>query len=84
VVGVIIRLGLTAERRAVAVGFGVVLGGALGNLVDRALREGHGFLGGRVVDFVDLRWWPVFNVADASLWVGIGILLLASIGEAKR
>ena len=64
-----------------AVGYGVVLGGALGNLVDRALREGDGFLGGRVVDFIDLQWWPVFNVADASLWVGIGLLLL---GVAPR
>lgn len=79
VVGVIVRLGLTAERRTMAIGFGIVLGGALGNLVDRAVRHGDGFLGGRVVDFVDLGWWPVFNVADASLWVGIGILLLGSL-----
>ncbi len=78
IVAVLLRMGLTAERRAVAVGYGVVLGGAVGNLVDRALRDGHGFLGGRVVDFIDLQWWPVFNVADASLWVGIGLLLLAS------
>jgi signal peptidase II len=84
VVAVIIRMGLTAERRAVAVGFGVVLGGALGNLVDRAVRDGHGLFGGRVVDFVDLGWWPVFNVADASLWVGIGILLLASAKDGRR
>jgi lipoprotein signal peptidase len=34
-----------------------------------------------VVDFVDLRWWPVFNLADASLWVGIGILLLTTMRE---
>ena len=81
---VLVVLGLKAERRVVAVGYGVVLGGATGNLVDRAFRDGHGLLGGRVVDFVDLRWWPVFNVADASLWVGIGILLLASIREERR
>ena len=47
------------------VGAGLVLGGALGNLLDRLFREGDGFLGGAVVDFVDLQWWPVFNVADA-------------------
>ena len=67
IVAVLVRMGLTAETpRRSAVGSGVVLGGALGNLIDRALRDGHGFLGGRVVDFIDLQWWPVFNVADAS------------------
>ena len=56
-----------------------MLGGALGNLADRAFRAGDGFLGGRVVDMVDVQWWPVFNVADAALWVGIGVLVLDSI-----
>ncbi len=57
---------------------GIILGGALGNLTDRAFRSGDGFLGGRVVDMVDLQWWPVFNLADSALWVGVGVLLLAS------
>ena len=74
-------LGLRAERLAIAVGYGVIFGGALGNLLDRALRAGDGFLGGRVVDFVDLGWWPVFNVADAALWVGIAVLVLATVRE---
>ena len=73
---VLLRFGLQATSTGPALGFGVLLGGALGNLTDRALRAGDGFLGGRVVDMVDLQWWPVFNVADAALWVGIGILLL--------
>lgn len=76
--GVIVVMGLRADRRMAAVGLGVILGGALGNLADRAFRAGEGVLGGHVVDFVDLQWWPVFNVADASLWVGIGLLLLSS------
>lgn len=84
VVAVLIRLGMTADSRLWATGFGIVLGGALGNLTDRAFRAGDGFLGGRVVDFVDLQWWPVFNVADAALWVGIGVLLLASRREPAR
>ena len=55
----------------------MVLGGAVGNLPDRAFRAGDGFLGGGVVDFVDLQWWPVFNVADAAIVVGaIGLFLL--------
>ncbi|MFZ6002293.1 MAG: signal peptidase II [Actinomycetota bacterium] len=81
IVGVIIRLGLRAEQRLWAIGIGVVLGGALGNLSDRAFRAGEGLLGGRVVDFIDLQWWPVFNVADMSLWVGIGLILLAGWRE---
>jgi signal peptidase II len=44
--------------------FGLMLGGSLGNLVDRLFR------GGVVTDFVDLRWWPVFNVADSCVVVG--------------
>jgi signal peptidase II len=80
---VVIRLGLRAERRQWAVGLGVVLGGAVGNLVDRVLRAGDGLLGGHVVDFIDLQWWPVFNVADIALWVGIGLLGLASWREPE-
>jgi signal peptidase II len=72
------HLGWRADRLRWAAGLGVLLGGALGNLFDRALRAGDGVLGGHVVDFVDLQWWPVFNVADMALWVGIGLLLLSS------
>lgn len=78
VVAVIVRMGIRADRRPWALGLGIVLGGALGNLADRAFRAGDGLLGGRVVDMVDLQWWPVFNLADAALWVGIGVLVLAS------
>ncbi len=64
-----------------AAALGLVVGGALGNLLDRALRAGPGgadagFMGGAVVDFVDLGWWPVFNVADTAIVVG-GLLLAA-------
>ena len=57
-------------------GLGLVAGGALGNLGDRAFRSGDGFMGGAVVDFVDLQWWPVFNVADMALVCGVVLLLL--------
>ncbi len=63
---------------------GTVLGGALGNLADRAFRRGDGFLGGAVVDFIDLQWWPVWNVADAAVVVGAVLLVLATArGEAR-
>ncbi len=58
-----------------AIGLGMILGGALGNLVDRFFRW-PGPLRGHVVDFLSVGWWPVFNVADASV-VGGAILLVA-------
>ena len=70
--------GRTIGRVRGAIGLGVLLGGALGNLTDRAFRSGDGFLGGRVIDFIDLQWWPVFNVADIAVVVGAGLLLLDS------
>jgi signal peptidase II len=51
--------------------FALVLAGASGSLIDRALR-------GYVVDFVHVRYWPVFNVADAYLVAGVALLLLLS------
>ena len=58
-----------------AIGLGMILGGALGNLVDRFFRA-PGPLRGHVVDFLSIGWWPVFNVADPSV-VGGAILLVA-------
>ena len=57
-----------------AVGLGMILGGAMGNLVDRFFRS-PGPLRGHVVDFLSVGWWPVFNVADPSV-VGGAILLV--------
>ncbi|MGB3475827.1 MAG: signal peptidase II [Mycobacterium sp.] len=58
-----------------AIGLGMILGGALGNLVDRFFRA-PGHLQGHVVDFLSIGWWPVFNVADPAV-VGGAILLVA-------
>jgi signal peptidase II len=58
------------------VGVGLVLGGAVGNLLDRLLRDGSGFLGGRVVDFIDIQFWPVWNVADMAISGGAVLLAL--------
>ena len=57
-----------------ALGLGMILGGALGNLVDRFFRS-PGPLQGHVVDFLSIGWWPVFNVADPAV-VGGAILLV--------
>ena len=59
-----------ADQQLVRVALGLQLGGALGNLIDR-LRLGH------VVDFIDLKFWPVFNVADSAIVIGVALLAIA-------
>jgi signal peptidase II len=76
IVAVLLRSGRYATRAPTAVAIGLVLGGAIGNLLDRGFRPGHGFLGGGVVDFVDLQWWPVFNLADSAIVIGAILLFL--------
>ncbi|KFA91249.1 signal peptidase II [Archangium violaceum] len=74
---------LTPDQRRVRWALALVAGGALGNFVDRLLR-------GYVIDFIDWHWrnqpgmrWPTFNVADAAICVGVGLLLLDSFLERK-
>lgn len=57
-----------------ALGLGMILGGALGNLVDRFFRSPGPFRG-HVIDFLSIGWWPVFNLADPAV-VGGAILLV--------
>ena len=61
-----------------ALGLGMILGGALGNLMDRFFRS-PGPLRGHVVDFLSIGWWPVFNVADAAVVIGAILLVLLSV-----
>lgn len=61
-----------SASRAVQWGCALVLGGAVGNLVDR-LRFGY------VVDFIDLRVWPVFNVGDSAITIGVTLLVWHSL-----
>lgn len=76
---VVIVVLLVASRnvrsRWSALALGLVVGGAAGNLVDRLVQPGPGLLGGRVTDFIDLQWFPVFNLADSAITVG-GILVV--------
>ncbi len=69
----------TVQSTTWAIPLGLVLGGGLGNLFDRVLRDTDG----RVVDFVDLQVWPVFNVADSAITVGVLLLLVMSF-RAER
>jgi signal peptidase II len=81
IVAVLLRSGRYATSPLSATAIGLVTGGALGNLADRAFREGDGFLGGGVVDFVDLQWWPIFNVADSGIVVGAILLFITQARE---
>ncbi len=67
------RLGLMA--------LGLIFGGAVGNLIDRART-------GAVVDFIDLHWrgyhWPAFNVADSSISVGVVLLAFQLVANDRR
>ena len=55
---------------------GLIVGGALGNLVDRLFRN-EAWLRGRVVDFIDFQWFPIFNVADMCINVGGALLIIS-------
>ena len=61
-----------------AIGLGMILGGAMGNLVDRFFRS-PGPLRGHVVDFLSIGWWPVFNVADPAVVGGAALLVGLSL-----
>ena len=72
------------DQRYTQVALALVLGGAVGNYLDRVVR-------GYVIDFIDWHWyqdprmhWPTFNVADAAICIGVGMLLLEGVVIKKR
>jgi signal peptidase II len=84
IVGLLVSLRRGASRTG-AIAVGLVVGGAIGNIADRAFRSGGaGFLRGSVIDFLDLRWWPVFNVADMGVVVGGALIVLSSRHQMSR
>ena len=82
VCGVIVYASFSLPGPLAAVGLGLVLGGAAGNLTDRVVNGGT--LTGRVVDFIHLHGWPVFNVADSAIVVGAATVLVASILRSSK
>ena len=74
---VLFRRRLRRESRWMQCGVALLLGGAVGNLVDR-------ILWGAVVDFLDFRVWPVFNIADISIVVGVGCMMYALLRQEKE
>ena len=80
VVGVIIYYNreLPAQQRWLRVALGLQMGGAIGNnLIDRPLH-------GSVVDFLHVHYWPVFNVADSCISIGVAIMALLMIQEGRK
>lgn len=80
IVAFILYWARTVDSAGWAIPLGLVLGGGLGNLFDRIFRD----TGGRVVDFVDLQVWPVFNVADSAITIGVLALLVMSFRAERR
>lgn len=68
---------LPPEKKLLRFSLGLVLGGALGNLLDR-LRFG------RVVDFLDFRVWPVFNLADTAIFIGVCLLAWELLKDGSK
>jgi signal peptidase II len=83
VVAVAISMGRATSRPVTAIASGLLLGGALGNLADRVCRA-PGLLRGPVVDFIDLKFWPVFNVADSAITIGCLLLVVFAGRERAR
>lgn len=83
VIGALLWCGRRFDAGPVAVGAGLLLGGALGNLCDRVFRA-PGPLTGHVVDFLAIGDWPVFNIADVGITCGVAILAWQSVFPARR
>ncbi len=62
----------------------VILGGAVGNLIDRVFRADDGFMSGRVIDFVDVSWYAVFNLADTFVVVGAIALVVSEVSHDRH
>lgn len=70
----------SVTERLLRIAVSLILGGAVGNMIDRARL-------GEVIDFIDVHWydshWPAFNVADAAITIGVGLLILDMVIKEK-
>jgi signal peptidase II len=69
---IVFRRRIAAEDRLTQTGMAFFIGGAVGNLIDR-IQTGY------VIDFIDFRIWPIFNVADIFICTGVGLILWSMI-----
>lgn len=83
---VVVALLLSMRRqpgRPTDLAVGLIIGGAVGNIIDRLFRQ-DGWLRGGVVDFIDFQWFPIFNVADACITIGGALLVFAAYLQARQ
>jgi signal peptidase II len=73
----VIGLRVAARNRVEGAALALIMGGAVGNWIDRVTR-------GAVIDFLDFRVWPVFNFADTAITVGVAVYLLLLLRPASR
>ena len=78
----LVRAVRNAEDTLNVVALSLILGGAIGNLLDRVFRS-PGFMRGGVIDFVHIGAWPTFNVADSSITIG-AILLVVWVFRTEK
>ncbi len=71
----------TSDRWSL-IALGLIVGGALGNMIDRVIRAEEGLFSGGVVDFIDFQFWPVFNVADMAVVGGVGLLVMRQASQS--
>jgi len=64
--------------------YAVILGGALGNLLDRIFRSDDGWLSGKVVDFIDVSWYAVFNMADIFVVGGAAVFIVLEVWSHRH
>jgi len=81
-VGIVIYLKkLKPEEKLLALSLSLILGGAIGNIIDRVIY-------GYVIDFLDVYYdtyhWPIFNIADSAITVGVGLMLIESFMEKEE
>ena len=76
IIAVVVVVALASDRpRLETIALGLVVGGAVGNLVDRFAR-GDNIIDGSVIDWIELSIIPTFNIADASVTVAVALLLI--------
>ena len=76
VLGLVFLLVLKEKRKNFLFGYLLILGGGVSNLIDRLIR-------GCVVDFIDLKIWPSFNLADSVITIGVAVLAFGMFMNIK-